>query len=63
MMQIYTKYLNKQAFIAKNDRKMMFFIKKLGKSVVVSIFFAIFADEIPIVTIVNTELKLNREGL
>ena len=25
MLQIYAKYLNKQAFIAKNDRKMMFF--------------------------------------
>lgn len=36
---------------------MMFFIKKLGKSVAVSIFFAIFADEIPIVTIANTEFK------
>ena len=57
MMQIYTKYLNKQAFIAKNDRKMMFFRKKLLKIALVSIFFAIFAAEIPIVTIANTEFK------
>ena len=57
MLQIYAKYLNKQAFIAKNDRKMMFFLKKLRKIALVSIFFAIFADEIPIVTIANAELK------
>ena len=36
---------------------MMFFLKKLRKIALVSIFFAIFADEIPIVTIANAELK------